>query len=189
MTSTNRKTTRRTVSSFFVGWVFIVSLIYLAKSPAVRFLRRRLSAAVDLLFPKPAKSLEQVEGNDGEEHKLRNWLVETLLGDDDVNADPLNFVFVLTVFAAVGSLSMYGSLLTFRPPGTGDDALCGEYFSNTGLPATSDGNSSICNRMGRHVSTVYAHCWPHKTQLGPQSFVRPAMGNLPHVGRLVRVIK
>jgi len=165
-----------------------VSLIYLAKSPAVRFLRRRLSAAVELVLPKPAKSLEQVEGNDGEENKLRGWLIETLLGDDDVNADPLNFVFVLTVFAAVGSLSMYGSLLTFRPPGAGDDALCGEYLDYQ-FTATSDGNPSVCNRMGRHVGTVHAHCWPHKTQLGPQSFVRPSMGPLPNVGRLISVIK
>ena len=165
-----------------------MSLIYIAKSPAVRFLRRRLSAAVELVFPKPAKSLEQVEGNDGEENKLRGWLIETLLGDDDVNADPLNFVFVLTVFAAVGSLSMYGSLLTFRPPGQGDDALCGEYLDYQST-AISDGNPSVCNCMGRYVGTVHAHCWPHKTQLGPQSFVRPSMGSLPNMGRLVRVIR
>ena len=141
------------------------------------------------MFPKPAKSLEQVEGNDDGETKLRNWLVETLLGDDDVDADPLNLVFALTVFAAVGSLSMYGSLLTFRPPGRGDDALCGEYFSNADLPATRDGNSSICNRMGRHVSTVHAHCRPHKAQFGPQSSVCPSMGTLRNVGVLVRLIR
>ena len=89
------------------------------------------------MLPKPSKSLEQVEGNDSEENKLRSWLIETLLGDDDVNADPLNFVFVLTVFAAVGSLSMFGSLLTFRPRGAGDDALCGEYL-NDQFTAASD---------------------------------------------------
>ena len=81
------------------------------------------------MLPKTTKSLEVVESNGGEENKLRDWLMETLMGDDDVNADPLNLVFVLTAFAAVGSLSMFGSLLTFRPPGAGDDALCGECFS------------------------------------------------------------
>ena len=88
-----------------------------------------MSAAVDLVLPKPTKSPEQVEGNSDEENRLRGWLIETLMGDDDVNADPLNLVFILTTFAAVGSLSMFGSLLTFRPPGRGDDALCGEYVS------------------------------------------------------------
>jgi hypothetical protein len=119
---------RRTISSFFVGWVFIVSLIYLAESPAVGFLRRRLSVAADIVLPKPTRSPEQIEGNNSDENKLRSWLIETLMGDDDVTADPLNLVFILTIFAAVGSLSMFGSLLTFRPPGGGDDALCGEYF-------------------------------------------------------------
>jgi len=53
----------------------------------------------------------------------------------------------------------------------------------------SDGNPSICDRMGRHVGTVHAHCWPHKAQLGPQSFVRPSMGTLPNVVRLVCVTR
>jgi hypothetical protein len=128
-TPTNPQDRRRTVSAFFVGWVFIVSLIYLAKSPAVCFLRRRLCAAVDLVLPKPTKTLEQVEGNYGEENRLRSWLIETLLVDGDGNADPLNLVFALTIFATAGSLSMFGSLLTFRPPGRGDDTLCGEHFS------------------------------------------------------------
>lgn len=163
--------------------------MYLAGSPAVRFLRRRLSAAIKLVLPIPTKSLEQGKDNGGEENKLQKWLIETLMGDEDVNADPLNLVFVLTVFAAVGSLSMLGSLLTFRPPGGGDDALCGEYFSIADLLATPDGNSSICGRVGRHVSAVLAYFWSYKTQLRPQSIVRPSMGTLPDVDRLVRVTK
>jgi len=111
------------------------------------------------------------------------------MGDDDINADPKNLVFVLTAFAAVGSLSMLGSLLTFRPPGGGDDALCGEYFSIADLLATPNGNASICSRVGRHVSAVHAYCWSYKTQFRPQSIIRPSMGPPRDVGRLVGVTK
>lgn len=141
------------------------------------------------MLPTPAKSLEQGKGNDGGEDRLQDWLRETLMGDEDVDADPLNLVFVLTVFAAVGSLSMLGSLLTFRPPGRGDDALCGEHFSDCQCTSDPDGNPSICGRVGRHVSAVRAYCWSYKTQLRPQSIARPSMGTLPDVGRLVRVTK
>jgi hypothetical protein len=111
----------RTLSSFFLGGVFLLALKYIAKSPGLQWISRGIG---NLITPRSSSqlSLEQLEEDADEKARLKRWIEETFCGPSD-NMDPKNIVLILSFFAANASLAMFGSTLQFMK---GQDAVCSE---------------------------------------------------------------
>ncbi|PVF96454.1 hypothetical protein CPB86DRAFT_786951 [Serendipita vermifera] len=120
----------RTLSSFFLGGVFLLSLQYIVKSPGLQWIFRGIGR---LFKPRSSSqfSPEQLEEDADEKARLKRWIEETFCGQSD-NMDPKNIVLILTFFAANASLSLFGSTLMFMK---GQDAVCTFTITWGGLSA------------------------------------------------------
>lgn len=115
----------RQIASFFLGWVFLCSLLCIVTSPVMRQLYRRCSRIFDMgEFMRPHTRFHNGNGVPW------NKSIETLLSDDqssritffeDENRD---LVLMLSICFAFASIAHFSSLLSFQS-GSGPSA-CGE---------------------------------------------------------------
>jgi len=106
------------VDAFFLGGVFLLSLAYVFKAPAIQ----SLTYSIENMLQRQSipSSLEALEAGDHEKERLRKWIEDVLLGPAE-SLDPKNLVFVLCIFVANASLAMFGSTLIFFE---GQDTMC-----------------------------------------------------------------
>jgi hypothetical protein len=111
---------RRTVDAFFLGGVFLLSLVYIFRSPAIQTLTYGIGNV--LQRRSTPSSPEELEANTEEKERLKKWIEDVLLGPAE-SLDPKNLIFILCIFVANAGLAMFGSTLIFSK---GQDVMCSE---------------------------------------------------------------
>lgn len=108
----------RTVDAFFLGGAFLLALMYICKSAAIRSLSETFGS-ISLRRSTPSTP-ESLEADLDEKERLRKWVEDILLGPAE-SLDPKNLVFILCIFVANASLAMFGATLIFSK---GQELMC-----------------------------------------------------------------
>jgi hypothetical protein len=118
----------RQIASFFLGWVFICSLLCIVTSPVMRHLYRRCSRIFNLgRFTQLDTKFHR--GNGTSCHNVEKS-IETFLRDDQssrvtfLEDDHRDLVLMLSICFAFASIGHFSSLLSFNS--SNGPSACGE---------------------------------------------------------------